>query len=269
MYPIQSGLAFLVQQVVYGTGTFDGSPYGRARSSFPLSPGSGDENKVVNVSARLFGAKQNALTLEFYDAGVGARVDYTLVEQLGSAITVTLRRAVSGAPLATSSEVAEAINNTSLSVVASYGGDGNGVVTPMAATAIDNVQLGVDPALRGPNANQYIWAIPVNHSAGLFYFEQDTDVVVKQFEAVFNIPSGGPYTVTVSRVNLDTNFEPRVDEKVPVFVWGQLTASKPDIAFSDAALLLHPYQALIVEVTGGLSGLVRFDVRKTAGYPYA
>jgi len=56
---------------------------------------------------------------------------------------------------------------------------------------------------------------------------------------------------------------------VPVLVYDTLTSLKPDIAFTDVGILLHPGQGLRVTTSsGGLPGLVRFDVRKSAKYPY-
>lgn len=257
----------MVQQSVTGTGAYDGTQYGRAKGRFPLS-GEATINQVVRVSARLLGTQPNAYTLQFYDAGVGTPVTATHATANGSAITVTLRRKSTGSVEAVASEVALAINQARLGIAASYEGDGNGVVTPMAATPIGNLQLGVDPDLRGPNADQYIWALPLNASAGFFYFEQDAPLLVHQFEALFSDLPSGLSSVTISRVNLDSNLEPIAGESVPIFVWENLSTARPDIAFSDVGIILHPFQALTVAAPETVPGLVRFDVRRTAGYPY-
>lgn len=254
----------MVQQSVTGAGQFTGVDYGRALGRFPVSAASGT-NSVVRVAARLYGTDANAYTVSFVDPGVDTA--NTVATQLGSAITVTLRRQ-SGAIVATAQNVAEAINRARLPISASYEGNGNGVVATQGATHINNISNGADSALRGPNADQFIWSIPSSTDGGLFYFENDQQILVHQFEALFNVASGGPYTVTVSRVNLDSNLEVISGESIPVFVWEQLTTSRPDVAFSDVGIILHPFQALTVTVTGGLTGVVRFDVRKTAGYPY-
>lgn len=254
----------MVQQSVTGTGQFNGANYGRALGRFPASATLG-MNTVVRVAARLHGTDANAYTVSFVDPGIDTA--NTVATQLGSAITVTLRRQ-SGVIAATSQNVAEAINRAGLPISASYEGNGNGAVAAQAATPIINVKSGADSSLRGPNADQFIWSLPSNTDGGLFYFENDQQILIHQFEALFNVPSGGPYTVTVSRVNLDSNLEVISGESIPVFVWEHLSTARPDVAFSDVGIIVHPFQALSVATTGALTGVVRFDVRKTAGYPY-
>ena len=267
MYPIQNGLSFLVQQSVTGAGAFDGSEYGRALGRFPLAAAPG-ANNVVRISARLYGLDGNNYQLQMLDLGAGINNPATTVSEQGSKIVVTLRRSAGGGILATAQEVADAINRARLGVGAWYEGSGNGVVAAQAATAINNVRVGVNSTQRGPNVEQYIWSLPTGTNGGFFYFEQDHPVLVHQFEAAFNIPSGGPHTVTVSRVNLTPNLEPIAGESIPVFVWNQLTPLRPDISFSDVGILLHPLQALTVATSSALTGVARFDVRKSAGYPF-
>lgn len=267
MYPIQNGLSFLVQQSVTGTGAFNGSEYGRALGRFPYAASAGSNN-VVRISARLYGLDGNAYQLQLLDLGAGINNPATTVSEQGSKIIVTLRRSSSGGILATAQEVADAINRARLGVGAWYEGSGNGVVAAQAATVINNVRSGVNSTQRGPNVEQYIWSLPVNDDGGFFYFEQEQPVLVHQFEAKFDIPSGGPHTVTVSRVNLTPNLEPIAGESIPVFVWDQLTATRPDISFSDVGIILHPLQALTVSTSTALTGVARFDVRKSAGYPF-
>jgi hypothetical protein len=152
--------------------------------------------------------------------------------------------------------------------VAVYNGTGNGVVAAYGPAAANNSALGVDPAIRGANNEQYLYFVPANTSAGFFFFEQEETITVRQFEALFTVP-GGTYTVTVYRVNLNSNYEPILSEAIPVFVWDGITTTRPDIAFSDVGIILHPAQALRVVVNGGgLPGVVRFDVRKGGRYPY-
>jgi len=267
MYPIQNGLSFLVQQSTVAGGAFTGAEYGRAIGRFPLAAAPG-ANNVVRISARLYGLDGNAYRLQMVDPGSGVNNLATTVAEQGSTIVVTLRRSIAGGILATAQEVADAINRARLGVAAWYEGNGNAVVAPQAATLINNVRSGVNAALRGPDAQQYIWSLPAAVNGGFFYFEQEQPVVAHQFEAKFDIPSGGPFTVTVSRVNLTPNLEPIPSESIPVFVWDQLTPSRPDIAIADMGVTLHPLQALQVVTSSSLTGIVRFDVRKSPSYPY-
>ena len=255
MYSLQNGRPFLVQQICSGTGTFNGTEYGRAKGVITNA----DPNAIVRISSRLYGVVPNAYTIEFYDAGAGVVVPATTASQNGAAIRVTLRRNAL-ALLATAAEVAAAINGTPTGIVAVYNGTGNGVVAAQAPMAITNSALGVDPAIRGPNDDQYLWYYPVNQNGGFFYFEQMRAITVRQFEALFTV-GVGTFTVTVSRVNLNSNLEPIAGESVPVFVWSSLTSARPDIAVAEPGLSLLPMQALQVTTSGGgLSGLVRFEV---------
>lgn len=258
----------MVQQSVTGVGgTFSGTEYGRAKARFPFAalPGA---NTVVRVSSKLYGIASNVYTLSMFDNGAGTNVLATTAQLLGNEVRVTLRRTSGGGIQATAAEVAAAINAANLPVCAWYEGDGNGVVAAQSALAITNLTSGYDPSLRGPNANQFIWSLPATTPGGWFYFENQEPVLVYQFECLFNAVGVGPETVTVSRANLTPNLEEIAGETIPVFVWANLTNSRPDIAFSDVGIILHPQQALKVTVTNNLTGVARFDLRKTAGYPY-
>lgn len=264
MFPTQLGTAFMAQQVVSGTGVFNGSEYGRAKASISNA----DPNAVVRVSARLYGTAPNSYTIELYDAGAGITVPATTASQVGAQIRVTLRRSIEDGILATAAEVAAAINSARTGIVATYGGTGNGVVSAVGPQPITGTALGVDATIAGPDCSLVLYYLPVNTNGGLFYFEQEQSLVVRQFEAKFTVP-GGTYTVSVERVNLNDNLEVISSESIPNYVWPGITALAPDIAYSDNNLYLHPRQALrVVTSGGGLPGIVRFDVRKTSGYPY-
>ena len=268
MYPIQSGQSFMVQQSVSGVGgTFSGAEYGRAKGRFPLGAAPG-ANTVVCVSAKLYGVASNVYTLSMFDNGAGTNVLATTVQLLGNEARVTLRRTSGGGIQATAAEVATAINSANLPIAAWYEGNGNGVVAAQSALPIGNLAQGFNASLRGPNANQFIWSLPATTPGGFFYFENQEPIMVFQFESLFNSVGVGPETVTVSRANLNPNLEVIAGETIPVFVWNNLTTSRPDISFSDVGIILQPQQALLVAVTNNLTGVARFDLRKTAGYPY-
>ena len=264
MFPTALGKSFMAQQVVSGTGVFDGSEYGRAKGTVTNA----DPDAVVRISARLYGTAPNAYTIQFVDAGTGVAVPATTVEQVGALIRVVLRRTVELGIVATASEVAAAINNAPTGIVATYGGTGNGVVSAMSAQSINNDESGVDAVISGPSSERVLYYLPVNENGGFFYFEQEETLSIRQFEAKF-VVSSGTYTVSVERVNLNSNLEIESTESIPNFVWESITASRPDIAYADNNLYLHPRQALrVITSGGGLSGIVRFDARRTGGYPY-
>lgn len=253
MYPVPLGVNFVVSQQASGTGAFTGADYGRAKLTVP----NGDANAVVRVAAKLYGTICNGLTIEFVDRGLGNAVAATTVEQVGTAIRVILRRLTTGSVLATAAEVAAAINAFTefpLPIGAVAGGTGLGVVGAVAPTALAS---GVNPTT---SPDVYRWGL-VNTNFGLFHFEQDGSVVIRQIEAKFTI-SSGTHTFTVSRVPLNEAFEPVTAEALPVFVYENLTTARPDIAISDIEVLVPPRWALQVVTSSALVGIVRMDVRR-------
>lgn len=260
MYPIQTGNPFMVQQIVSGSGGFDGSDYGRATGIVTGSSG----NNGLQLSARLYGAHGNDYTLQLVNAGAGVAVAGTTATQSGNNVIVSLRRTTS-AITATAVEVAQAINAIHCGLAARHTGTGLGVVAAYPTTAL--MSGGYEPVLRGQPATQFLWTPAANVSAGLFFFEQEETITIRQFEAKFTI-SSGTHSVTVSRENLDERLQPIAAESIPVFAWDHLTSTNPDIAFSDVGIIVHQNQALKVVTPSTLAGTVRFDVRKGARYPY-
>lgn len=274
MFPVATGKSFMVQQTVSGTGTFNGSDYGRAKA-LRVDPVT-SPNADLFFAAKLYGAAANAVTVSLLDQGPGVTVTGTTVAMVGNAMQVTLRRS-SGALLATATEVANAINAFALSPIrAKAGGNGTGIVQPTGApVALNATASGVDASVDAGVAEYqeiFKWVPPSNTHAGLFYFEQEQVLIVRQFEAKFTIASG-THVVEVQRVNLDAALEPITSEAIPFYVHDQLTTARPDIAVSDVRIVLHPLQAVRVvtyPVGGGagLQGLVRLDVRREANFPY-
>jgi len=258
MYPVPIGVNFLVSQKTSGTGQFTGADYGRARVTLTNA----DPNAHVRVASKLYGAPSNAITVELVDQGAGNAVATTRVEQAGAAIRVILRRASGGAPLATSAEVASAINGFVASpggpagpIGAVAGGDGTGVVSAIAPTALTG---GVDPSVSGYHA--FRWAAG-DTAFGLFHVEQESAVLVRQMDAKFTVPSG-TRTLTVSRAPLNDAFEPDLTEAVPLLEYTNLTSATPNLAASDMNWLLPPRWALVVTTSVALAGIVRFDFRR-------
>jgi hypothetical protein len=311
MYPTAVGTSFVVQQQVAGTGRFFGADYGRARRTIT----NGDPDAEVRVCAKQYGAAANALTIEFIDRGTGSTVPATRVEQVGTAVRVYLRRIASGAPLATSAEVANAINAfsgfTSVPLAAIYGGTGAGTCTaqvPVALTGGKN-PLGYPVSGAWSNTSTYpvdadvlfagvlyrslqagnvghspdaspLWWLPMsaqdgvtfrwgkeNTNFGLFHFEQAETLIIRQFEAVFEVPVG-THWVSLIRCPLNTAYEPVTAEGVTVFHYASLTSSSPDIAVSDVRILLPKNYAMLVITDVAMPGIVRLDARREANFPY-
>lgn len=258
MYPVPLGVNFLVSHKVSGTGQFTGADYGRARATVTNV----DTNAVVRVASKLYGTPSNALTVEFVDRGAGNAVSSTYVEQIGSAIRVILRRGSSGAPLATSAEVAAAINGFVATpggpagpIGAVANGTGLGVVSAAAPVSLAG---GVAPGSVGPYA--FRWAAN-NTNMGLLHVEQESSVIIRQMDAAFTVPSG-TRTLTISRAPLNEAFEPDLTEAVPLLEYGDLTNATPNLSASDMNWLLPPCWALVVTTSVALAGLVRFDLRR-------
>jgi hypothetical protein len=261
MYPIQTGNPFMVQQIVSGSGGFTGSDYGRAVG---VVNGNTADNSLA-LSARFYGERANDYTLQLFDSGTSTVQVATTATLSGNHVTVTLSRTGS-ALTATAIDVARAINAVpNLGIVARHTGTGQGI---MAATALTPLMSGgAEPHFRGQPPSLFLWALPTNSNGGLFFFEQEETILVRQFESSFSNITG-VQSVTVLRVNLDEKLQPITEGAIPVFVWDQLTSAKPNIAFSDVGIILHQNQALKVITTSNLPGVVRFDVRKGARYPY-
>lgn len=197
------------------------------------------------------------MTIELIDRGLGNTVTATTVQQIGSAIRVTLRRGSSGGILATAAEVAAALNAFTeypLPIGAVAGGDGTGIVSAVSATALAS---GVNPTT---SPDVFRWGL-VNTNFGLFHFEHDASVQVRQIETKFTIASGTP-TLTISRVPLNEAFEPITAEAIPLFVYDGLSNAKPDFSISDIELLVPRGWALQVVTSVALPGIVRMDVRR-------
>ena len=258
MYPVPLGVNFLVSHKVSGTGQFTGADYGRAKATLTNV----DANARVRVASKLYGTPSNALTVELVDRGAGNIVATTYVEQVGSAIRVVLRRGSGGAPLATSAEVAAAINGYVASpggpagpIGAVAGGDGTGVVSALSPVALAG---GVDPTMAGHYA--FRWAAN-NTNMGLLHVEQESSVIIRQMDAAFTVPSG-TRTLTISRAPLNEAFEPDLTEAVPLLEYGDLTNATPNLSASDMNWLLPPRWALVVTTSVALAGIVRFDFRR-------
>lgn len=255
MYPVPVGVSFLVSQKVSGSGAFTGADYGRAKATVTHA----DPNARVRVAARRYGTAANNLTVEFVDRGTGNSVATTRVEQVGTALRVILRRGASGAPLATSAEVAAALNGyaepAALPLGAVAGGDGTGIVSAAAAQALTG---GADPSTDGVYA--FRWAA-ADTGLGLFHVEQESAVLVRQMDASFTV-SSGTRRLTVSRAPLNAAFEPDLTEAVPLLDYPHLTMAEPNLAVSDMNWILPPRWALIVTTDVALVGLVRFDFRR-------
>lgn len=256
MYPSDNGTCFVVQQTC-ASAQFTGAEYGRAR----LTVTNADPNAVVYFAAKLFGSIGNNITVRFVDAGAGTVVGTASVEISGSAITVHLKRGSSGSPTSTAAQIAALINDTvGLPVRAKAGGTGAG--TP-AAAAVANLTGGANPSST-ENAF-YQWA-PSATAQGLFTFEQTQLVEIFQCEARFTIASGGPHTLTVSRVPLDDVYTPISGQDVPVLVYPSLSVAAPTFSFGDTKIRLPPRWALKITTSAALDGFVRLDVRKSPNW---
>lgn len=107
----------------------------------------------------------------------------------------------------------------------------------------------------------------LNATFGQFDFEQDATLVLRQFEAVFTVPSG-THRVDLIRCPMNTAYEPIASEGVGVFRYDTLTPTTPDIAVSDVRILLPRGWCFLVVTDIALAGTVRLDMRREANFPY-
>jgi hypothetical protein len=265
MYPSPVGNKFLVQYAVSGTGSFDGTEYGRARLTINGSP---IGNTTIYIAARLFGTAPNAITVELVNTG--AVTPTTYVTQVGSAIRVFLRRSAS-VVLATAPEVANAINNFTSYTSAGFALRARAhnplATTVLAAVAAQPLTGGADPHAIG--RSQYLWTVPTNGKAGYVDFEQQAPMWLLGFSAKFSSVPVGTHTVTVYRARVLEDFTVVAAEKIPIFVYGAITSAAPDISYTDVRQVVHPAQAVIVETSAAMPGVFNFDVMRAAEFPYA
>jgi hypothetical protein len=267
MYPAALG-SFMVQQVLSGVGLFNGTEFGRAKAQIPTgSPP--DPNAVVFIASKMYGTLANALSVSLIDRGAGITVPATQIIQTGSVIEVFLQRDATLGLQARAVDVVNAINayqSFTFPVRARYGGTGLGV---MAATSspvgLSSLKVGEDSVL-GPSdagrfSNIFKWTRPSGQHGGFFYFEQTEDIIIRQLE--FNFTVSSTQQLKVQRVNLDDGLEPISAEKIPFFE-AEITPAEPQIAVSDVRVLLHPYQAVLVECPA--AGTARLDVSRAGSY---
>jgi len=259
MFPIQDGATFLVQQKVSGTGTFNGTPYGRA--SLALFGGD-PSTKHLWFRARHLGVSGNIYAVHLIDpGGTTAVLDVRLA---GTVLEVRLAR-TAGVVTSTARQVADAVNayaaTYGLPVLADYDRTtaGNTVVTPVAMTSLAG---GVDPVRDWPQ--QFKWAPAENAHAGLFLFDHDHEVLVRQMGARMTI-TVDPTPFKVWIVNLTPGLAPILAERFPLFE-RNLTTAEPHIGFSDGKVPLLPGRGLYVECAA--PGVVAFDVRRDSRFPY-
>lgn len=259
MFPIQEGSTFLVQQTVSGTGVFSGTPFGRA--SLALF-GSDASTKHLWFRAKRVGLWGNAYSVHLIDQG--GTTAALQVRLAGTVLEVRMERAA-GANVSTARQVADAVNAYaaagSAPIVADYDRTtaGNTAVTPVAMTALAG---GVDPVRDWPS--QFKWSPALNASAGLFLFDNDHEVLVRQMGARMTITSD-PTLFKVWAVNLTPGLSPILAERFPLFE-RELTIAEPNIGFSDGKIPVLPGQGLYVECAA--PGAVVFHVRRDSRFPY-
>jgi hypothetical protein len=136
--------------------TSDGAPVDAVQASATLNP-TGDDN-ALTFTARVYGAEGNSISVEYVDPSAN---DAALaVSVFRQAITVSLATGEAGAITSTAAEVKAAVEAhgeaNSLVTVAidasdsGAGDDGSGIVTAIAATALENgAGTGIGVALPG------------------------------------------------------------------------------------------------------------------------
>jgi hypothetical protein len=262
MYPINNGGTFLVQQAV-PAGVFDGTEVGRAGLAFdgPAAP----DSRVL-VRARRYGTAANAYGVVLADPGTTGTT--LRVEQAGTTITVRLVR-TGGGISTTAAEVAAAINAKAratpgfpLVADADPNGTGAGVV---AAAPLTPLTGGLDPGTWDDVRGHYKWTFAGN--GGLFYFEQEEAVFLRQVHVNLTIAPGASHVVRLWIVNLTPGLAPIPGERGPLIEGVTCTDTSPAFGVTDVRAPVLPGQALLVEADA--PGIVTCYVRREARFPYA
>lgn len=260
MYLLSNGSTFLVQQamaVVPGTSVFNGTEYGRASLAVP----GGAANQSLWFRAKRYGASANSIMVALVNPG--GTLATTTATLTGTLVEVRLRT-TAGVVQATAAEVAAAVNAVALygfPVVADYDRStlGNGVVSAAAGVLLTG---GVNPRVEGQQS-QFKWDLPLNQNGGLFYFEQEVPIVIRQMGADFPTIAG-PTPFKIWIVNMTPGLGFYTAEKVPLFERVLDAGGLGDIGFSDGRSPLLPNQALRVECA--LPGIVTFHLRMDSGF---
>lgn len=260
-FPIQLGVPFLVQEVVSGTGVFDGTEQGRA--SVTVNPLDGINSRVI-VRAKRYGSAFNAYTVKTVDPGVGINYPATTVALVGSLVEIKLRRTVISIQ-ATAAEVATAVNAFSsfsfpVCAEADPAGSGAGIVSAAGPVSLAG---GQDPAF-GPDPNgQFKWVRAPNTNGGFFFFEQDEPIVLRKFEARMLV-TVNPTPIKFEVVNLNAARRPIMAER-GLLLEADMTPSQPYVSMNDIRDVLLPFQAILVTCT--VTGFVRFSVQREGKFP--
>jgi hypothetical protein len=156
-----------------------------------------------------------------------------------------------------------AYSSPGFAVAARAGGTGASVVAAIGPLTFTG---GADPTRIG---SQFLWTPPVNVNAGFVQLENPFPMWILGFSARFSVLLPGPFTVSLQRVRLEADLTPILAEAVNLFIFGGLTPSAVDIAYTDVKQLIHPGQGILVTTSAPLAGFFNIDVMRAAEFPYA
>lgn len=258
MYPLNLGDTFVVQQIVTGTGQFDGTERGRARRTITFTGGG-----VVRFAARQYGAASNGYTVQMIDPG-GVQVA-TTVEQVTSQVRIRLRRDGSGI-LATPQEIVDSVNampDPSFPMQA-YCQTTTGVANAVGVTPLTG---GADPTRR--DGNYFTWQY-ANLNAGYFSFENLDPIVIRalEFEA---IGLQGATELNWYKVPVVKDYAVRrppefgIDEATRIYTI-EMTTDQPFLNITDIRDILLPNEALLL--VGECAGVAKVRLRREGRFPY-
>jgi len=208
----------VLQQTISGTGVFNGAEVGRASRAF------GAGAAALTFRARFLGVDGNALKVALVNSG-GTR-NKTTVKLEGDTHKVLLRATV-GVIDATADEVADAVNTSDLPFWCHPGG-----TDPVVAAAVQTFAGGLDPAAR--YESQYRLSAATNANGGLFFFDHEEPVLVREVSG--NLSLGGDTPVSIEVVPLTAGLEPISNEAVVVHA-ETVAALQPTFCFSEQFVL--------------------------------
>lgn len=260
---IETGRHFTVQQTVTGAGTFSGVELGRTRHTVTNA----NPDAVVHLAARQLGTITNANQIEFRDPGSGTTYANTTAQMVGATLVVMLARNTGGIT-ATAAQVAAAIRQAQVAFTAKAGGTGAGVVAAMAPQSVTGGGLDATVPEVPYQGSFFRWDYASGASAGLFYFDHQSPLVLRGFQMKFTIPSGTK-TVVLDKVPLDEILSPVTAEAIKITGCDSLTNTNDMFSLSDMRDVLPiGFAYRVTLVGGGIPGMVRMVLRKDAAFPY-
>lgn len=237
--------SLVLQQLLSGTGVFDGTEVGRAA----LTLGAG--NAAVIFRSRQLGADFNVYVVKMMDPGRDTPGIVVTWDPNYNILNVVVKR-TAGVISSTAAQIAAAVQAKGFVVTADYGGTGADVVVPASGT----LSGGLNPTIY--RNVQYKFAPAAHVNGGRFSFDQAGNLLIRQFEAKLS----ASVAWTLELINLDEGLR----EITADTVLFQGSTSQ-NIIIPNMNLVLSPLRAL--KFSAAAQGVARVVAHKEPNFPFA